>query len=90
MHTCMQELSERNADWRRERRRSVDTLTTKAWDDVARFGFPRVEACNNLLFVLGFNTYDGVKIVILSQMKWVGLAGKSLHRELTDEIRTVG
>lgn len=68
---------------------AVYTSAVEALDEAESMGLSKEEACNNLLFVLGFNTYGGVKIVIASMMKWVGLAGEGLHKELADEIRGV-
>lgn len=68
---------------------AVYTSASLALDEAVRLGLTKEEACNNLLFVLGFNTYGGVKIVIPSLIKWVGLAGEGLHKELVDEIRSV-
>ncbi|KAI4298396.1 hypothetical protein L6164_031962 [Bauhinia variegata] len=68
---------------------SIYNSATEALDEAERIGISREEACNNLLFVLGFNTYGGVKIVIPTIMKWVGLAGVGLHKQLAEEIRSV-
>ena len=68
---------------------AIYSSATEALDDATRFGLTKEEACNNLLFVLGFNSYGGFKIVIPSLMKWVGLAGEDLHKKLADEIRAV-
>ncbi|KAF7840900.1 allene oxide synthase 3-like [Senna tora] len=56
-------------------------------DEAARFGLTREEACNNILFVLGFNSYGGFKIIAPTLLKWVGLAGAPLHQRLAQEIR---
>ncbi|KAE8008447.1 hypothetical protein FH972_004958 [Carpinus fangiana] len=53
------------------------------------FGLKRDEACHNLLYMAGFNTYAGMKTTFPGLIKWVGLAGENLHRQLADEIRTV-
>ncbi|GLT43053.1 hypothetical protein SLA2020_170270 [Shorea laevis] len=58
-------------------------------DEATRFGIKRDEACHNLLFLVGFNTYAGLKVLFSSMIKWVGLAGEKLHQQLVDEIRTV-
>ncbi|KNA04255.1 hypothetical protein SOVF_201340 [Spinacia oleracea] len=57
-------------------------------DKAESFGLSREEACNNLVFVAGFNSFGGFTIWIPSMMKWVASAGESLHRELAEEIRT--
>ncbi|GAV75081.1 p450 domain-containing protein [Cephalotus follicularis] len=58
-------------------------------DQAEGFGVKREEACHNLVFFFGFNAYGGMKTTFPSLIKWVGLAGEKLHRELADEIRTV-
>ncbi|KAL5562546.1 hypothetical protein UlMin_032293 [Ulmus minor] len=57
--------------------------------DAAKFGIEKEEACHNLIFLSCFNTYGGLKVLIPAIFKWVGRGGKSLHRQLADEIRTV-
>jgi len=42
-----------------------------------------------MLFVLGFNSCNGMKIVVPTLMKWVGLTGPDLYRRLVREVRTV-
>ncbi|PON70451.1 Allene oxide synthase [Parasponia andersonii] len=54
-----------------------------------RFGIERDEACHNLVFLAGFNSYGGLKVLFPALIKWIGLAGESLHRRLRGEIRTV-
>jgi hydroperoxide dehydratase len=56
---------------------------------VEAFGLKRDEACHNLVFMAGFNAYGGMKTLFPAVIKWVGLAGEKLHRQLADEIRTV-
>ncbi|KAB1207208.1 Allene oxide synthase, chloroplastic [Morella rubra] len=56
---------------------------------VNTFGIKRDEACHNLVFMAGFNAYGGTKTLFPALIKWVGLAGEKLHRELAHEIRTV-
>ncbi|KAI9127855.1 hypothetical protein K1719_000848 [Acacia pycnantha] len=68
--------------------KALYSSATEALDLASTYGLSREEACNNLLFVLGFNTYGGVKIVVPTLMKWLGLAGKSLHKRIADEVRT--
>ncbi|KAK2665227.1 hypothetical protein Ddye_003801 [Dipteronia dyeriana] len=58
-------------------------------DEAERFGISREEACHNLVFLAGFNGYGGLKTLFPALVKWVGLAGEELHRQLADEIRTV-
>ncbi|XP_059434662.1 allene oxide synthase 3-like [Corylus avellana] len=64
--------------------------TKPVLDEVVEvFGLKRDEACHNLLYMAGFNTYAGMKTAFPGLIKWVGLAGEKLHRQLADEIRTV-
>ncbi|KAI4295584.1 hypothetical protein L6164_035615 [Bauhinia variegata] len=58
-------------------------------DEAERFGLKRDEACHNLIFMVGFNAYGGMKNQFPALMKWVGLAGEGLHKQLAYEIRTV-
>ncbi|KAJ4716429.1 Allene oxide synthase [Melia azedarach] len=58
-------------------------------DEAERLGIKRDEACHNLVFLSNFNSYGGLKTFFPALIKWVGLAGEELHRQLADEIRTV-
>ncbi|KAL9418043.1 hypothetical protein AB3S75_040949 [Citrus x aurantiifolia] len=58
-------------------------------DEAERFGIQRDEACHNLVFLSTLNAYGGLKTGFPALIKWVGLAGETLHRQLADEIRTV-
>lgn len=58
-------------------------------DEAERLGIKRDEACHNLVFMLGFNAQGGLVNQFPILIKWVGLGGESLHRELAEEIRTV-
>ncbi|KAL3597294.1 hypothetical protein D5086_008931 [Populus alba] len=58
-------------------------------DKSESFGVTREEACHNLVFLACFSTYGGLKVWFPALIKWVGLAGEKLHRQLADEIRTV-
>ncbi|KAJ0076767.1 hypothetical protein Patl1_36294 [Pistacia atlantica] len=58
-------------------------------DEAEKFGIKRDEACHNLVFLAGFNAYGGSKTLFPALIKWVGLAGPKLHRQLADEIRTI-
>ncbi|XP_074307585.1 allene oxide synthase 3-like [Silene latifolia] len=62
---------------------------TSYLDKAEKSGISRDEACHNLVFVAGFNAFGGMSIWFPSLIKWVALAGESVHRELVDEIRTV-
>ncbi|KAK3195600.1 hypothetical protein Dsin_026910 [Dipteronia sinensis] len=69
--------------------RSVLRISGSVLDEAERFGISREEACHNLVFLAGFNAYGGSKTLFPALIKWVGLAGEKLHRQLADEIRTV-
>ncbi|KAK2978370.1 hypothetical protein RJ640_016472 [Escallonia rubra] len=58
-------------------------------DAAEKNGIKRDEACHNLVFLAGFNAFGGMKALMPALLKWVGLAGESLHRRLANEIRTV-
>ncbi|KAK1559622.1 hypothetical protein Q3G72_016532 [Acer saccharum] len=65
------------------------TFSGSVLDEAERFGINREEACHNLVFLAGFNAYGGSKTLFPALIKWVGLAGEELHRQLAEEIRTV-
>ena len=67
----------------------VSTAATAALDEAERLGIKRDEACHNIVFMLGFNAYGGLSNQFPILIKWIGLAGETLHRQLADEIRTV-
>ncbi|KAF8028321.1 hypothetical protein BT93_E1053 [Corymbia citriodora subsp. variegata] len=58
-------------------------------DEAESLGIKRDEACCNLVFLVCFNAYGGSKNTFPALIKWVGLAGEELHRQLAEEIRTV-
>lgn len=58
-------------------------------DKAESFGIGREEACHNLVFLVGFNAYGGLKAWFSTLLSRVGLAGEKLHHQLADEIRTV-
>ncbi|KAE9605255.1 hypothetical protein Lal_00025175 [Lupinus albus] len=58
-------------------------------DEAEKQGIERNEACHNLVFMAGFNAYGGLKNQFPIIIKWVGLGGENLHRDLADEVRTV-
>ncbi|XP_062018643.1 allene oxide synthase 3-like [Rosa rugosa] len=62
----------------------------KALDEAeSNFGISRDEACHNLVFLVCFNAYGGMKLLSPSLLKWVGLGGEDLHGKLRDEIRAI-
>ncbi|KAJ7967379.1 Allene oxide synthase [Quillaja saponaria] len=67
----------------------IYTSATAALDQAERLGLKRDEACHNLLFMVCFNAYGGIKTFFPALLRWVGLAGENLHKQLADEIRTV-
>ncbi|OVA18606.1 Cytochrome P450 [Macleaya cordata] len=58
-------------------------------DQAEELGIGRDEAAHNLVFLAGFNAFGGMKALFPALMKWVGLGGEKLHKDLVDEIRTV-
>lgn len=68
---------------------AVSSSAIEALGEAVRLGLEKEEAAHNLVFVLGFNTFGGVKVLYPSIMKWVGLAGEGLHKKLANEIRVV-
>ncbi|XP_010065434.2 allene oxide synthase 3 [Eucalyptus grandis] len=58
-------------------------------DEAESLGIKRDEACHNLVFLVCFNSYGGMKTTLPALIKWVGLAGEELQRRLAEEIRTV-
>ncbi|KAL2328907.1 hypothetical protein Fmac_022334 [Flemingia macrophylla] len=58
-------------------------------EEAERAGIKREEACHNLVFMLGFNAQGGLVNQFPILIKWIGLGGEDLHRELAGEIRTV-
>ncbi|KAM3695206.1 hypothetical protein ACJW31_07G114800 [Castanea mollissima] len=62
---------------------------TSILDEAEQCGIKRSEACHNLVFMAGFNAYGGMKTLFPALIKWVGLAGEKLHRQLCDEIRNI-
>lgn len=58
-------------------------------DEAEKAGLKRSEACHNLVFMAGFNAYGGLKNQFPVLLKWVGLGGEELHRELASEIRGI-
>ncbi|XP_077233187.1 allene oxide synthase 1, chloroplastic-like [Tasmannia lanceolata] len=57
-------------------------------DEAEKMGLKRDEACHNILFASVFNSYGGVKVLFPVILKWIGLAGEDLHKELVKEIRS--
>ncbi|KAL6209689.1 hypothetical protein ACLB2K_020629 [Fragaria x ananassa] len=61
---------------------------TKALEEAeSTFGISKDEACHNLIFLVCFNAYGGMKLLFPILLKWVCLAGEDLHRKLREEIR---
>ncbi|KAJ1440329.1 Cytochrome P450 [Sesbania bispinosa] len=58
-------------------------------DEAEKVGLKRSEACHNLIFMAGFNAYGGLKNQFPAVIKWVGLGGEELHKQLAKEIRSV-
>ncbi|XP_030942626.1 allene oxide synthase 3-like [Quercus lobata] len=66
-----------------------ESMSSSIFDEAQQRGIKRNEACHNLVFMAGFNAYGGMKTLFPALIKWVGLAGEKLHRQLCDEIRTI-
>ncbi|XP_047952197.1 allene oxide synthase 3-like [Salvia hispanica] len=58
-------------------------------DEAEKKGLSRDEASHNLMFVMGFNSYGGTKILFPALLKYVGGGGEDLHRRIAVEIRGV-
>ncbi|KAG8364276.1 hypothetical protein BUALT_Bualt19G0111500 [Buddleja alternifolia] len=58
-------------------------------DEAEQHGLSRDEASHNLLFLVGFNSYGGTKVIFPAVLKYVGTGGEDLHRRLAEEIRSV-
>ena len=61
----------------------------KVLEDAEKAGIKRSEACHNLVFMAGFNAYGGLKNQFPILLKWVGLGGEKLHKEIAEEVRSV-
>ncbi|KAK7257905.1 hypothetical protein RIF29_32223 [Crotalaria pallida] len=60
-----------------------------ALDEAERLGIKREEATHNLVFMGSFNAFGGLSNQFPILIKWLGLAGEALHKQLADEIRSV-
>nr|WCQ76788.1 AOS3 [Salvia miltiorrhiza] len=58
-------------------------------DEAEEKGLSRDEASHNMMFVMGFNSYGGTKILFPALLKYVAGGGEDLHRRLASEIRRV-
>ncbi|KAI3446053.1 hypothetical protein Pfo_002718 [Paulownia fortunei] len=58
-------------------------------DEAERQGVTRDEASHNLMFLTGFNSYGGMKLLFPALLKYVGTGGEELHRRLAGEIRAI-
>ncbi|PIM97555.1 hypothetical protein CDL12_29972 [Handroanthus impetiginosus] len=68
---------------------ALRTAAAALLDEAEKQGLNRDEATHNLLFLTGFNTYGGAKVVFPALLKYIGTAGESLHHRLAEEIRSV-
>ncbi|KAL5726617.1 hypothetical protein ACHQM5_009647 [Ranunculus cassubicifolius] len=82
---------------------SIYMSATEILDEAEKLGISREEACHNLVFLFGFNayaifhylmrrwrwSYAGTTRLFPALIKWVGLAGETLHTQLANEIRAV-
>ncbi|KAF5792440.1 Allene oxide synthase [Helianthus annuus] len=64
-----------------------ESVATPIIEQAETLGVPKDEALHNILFAVCFNTFGGVKILFPNTLKWIGLAGESLHTQLAEEIR---
>lgn len=65
------------------------TAGTAILDEAERAGINRDEASHNLVFMLAFNAQGGLVNQFPILIKWLGLGGEGLHKQLAEEIRTV-
>ncbi|KAJ9537786.1 hypothetical protein OSB04_030519 [Centaurea solstitialis] len=66
---------------------AVYDSATSLLDEAEKSGIKREEACHNLVFLIGFNAFGGMKVLYPSLIKWIGSGGATLHRRLAEEIR---
>ncbi|KAI4318639.1 hypothetical protein MLD38_032315 [Melastoma candidum] len=69
--------------------KAVNEAAGPVLDEMEKLGISRDEACHNLIFLVIFNAYGGMKNAFPVLLKWVGTAGKDLHHRLADEIRGI-
>ncbi|PIA55559.1 hypothetical protein AQUCO_00700098v1 [Aquilegia coerulea] len=63
--------------------------SAKTLDEAEQLGLKRDEACHNLIFMSFFNAYGAMTAWYPILIKWIGLGGEKLHKQLSDEIRAV-
>ncbi|KAL0384141.1 UNVERIFIED_CONTAM: Allene oxide synthase 3 [Sesamum radiatum] len=68
---------------------AFDEAAGKLLDEVEKQGLSRDEVSHNLMFLTGFNSYGGTKVLFPTLLKYVGTGGEDLHRRLAAEIRAV-
>ncbi|KAI4318637.1 hypothetical protein MLD38_032314 [Melastoma candidum] len=68
---------------------AVNDASASVLDEMEKLGISRDEACHNLIFLMVFNAFGGMKTAFPVLLKWVGTAGKDLHHRLADEIRGI-
>ncbi|XP_031481027.1 allene oxide synthase, chloroplastic-like [Nymphaea colorata] len=61
-----------------------------ALDEAERLGISRDEALHNLIFLICFNSWGGLKVLLPCIIKWIAGAGPEIHRELAREVRSSG
>ncbi|GKD22257.1 reverse transcriptase, partial [Tanacetum coccineum] len=69
--------------------KAVYNSATSLLDGAEKTGISREEACHNIIFLIGFSAFGGMKVVFPSLIKWVGSSGESLHTRLANEVRSV-
>ncbi|KAJ9567454.1 hypothetical protein OSB04_003420 [Centaurea solstitialis] len=65
------------------------SVATPYLEYAATLGIPTEEAAHNILYAVCFNTFGGIKIQFPNTLKWLARAGKDVHLELAQEIRSV-
>lgn len=68
---------------------AFDAAAEALLDEAEEIGLSRDEASHNLMFLTGFNSYGGTKVLFPALSKYVGAGGEDLHGRLAGEIRAV-
>lgn len=63
--------------------------STSILDQAEEMGLDRTTTCHNLFVCLFFNGSSGIRAWFPILIKYIGLAGEKLHKQLRDEIREV-
>ncbi|KAI3845149.1 hypothetical protein MKX03_019816 [Papaver bracteatum] len=68
---------------------TIYSSSTLILDEAVNLGITREEACHNLVFLVSFNAFGGLKVFFPNLMKWIALGGETLHKDLVNEIGTI-